>query len=168
MPGHPQRHVWLDLKLKGLNYRQIALQAGVSYQAVHQVLAPPKEVRAFVAHRADYACQVCGVPLGKRGNVHHPSNDDTVHWDEIERLTYLCDHDHWAAHGYAFPEKEETKGILIRLPARTKAQLDAVVEAQQTSIQQWVAAVIELALTTNVSPVGRRRSAPRKEVVNMS
>jgi len=139
-----ERHHWLDLRLQGKTYREIAALANVQYQYVQHILAPPKDVRRHVAERANYTCEKCGVPLRSRSaEVHHDSGDDAGNWHDIDRLHYLCKTDHWAAHGRELPASKDQAALLVYLPTAKKRRLAASAAARQLTVNALVEAAID-------------------------
>jgi hypothetical protein len=128
------REHWMQLKLQGWSYGRIAKQAGVSRQRVQQVLSPPKAIRAIIAKRAKYACEMCGAPLQQGGHVHHQSGDDAEHYEDIEHLQYLCQTCHWSVHGN-HQKKGPTDVLYLRVAPSVKTTLTTQAKARHTTVQ---------------------------------
>lgn len=86
----------IQLKLKGLSYREIAKQAGVSRQRIHQLLSPPSAIGLAVQQRAQLKCEHCQIRL-LGGHIHHKGGQDGT-WNDLSQLEYLCLSCHRIAH----------------------------------------------------------------------
>ena len=106
----------LGLRLDGLTYAEIGIQAGVSRQRVQQVLCPPLAVRRAVIARFGDSCAVCGIRLHGSGHVHHRQHVELEldAYNDFPNLTLLCVSCHRQQH--RFPREYRYKTPLVTGP----------------------------------------------------
>ena len=92
-----QKEKALDLRLKGLSYREIGEALGVSRQRAQQLTRPPRYVYEWVRHKAGRRCEACNVRLDS-GHVHHKELGKVDDYNDMPNLVYLCASCHRAAH----------------------------------------------------------------------
>lgn len=86
----------LGMWLKGMTFRAIAKEMGVSFQWVHKMLCPSLTLRKATYDLAGGKCQECGVHLGSNGHYH--SEPTGLIDDFTQPLTLLCVSCHSKAH----------------------------------------------------------------------
>lgn len=90
-PDNPLFHQAMEMRLRGLAYGAIALELGVSRQRIHQIIAPPREIREGAIKRFAGKCAACGATVGQRGHVHHEGRDNKPeNYNKPENLELLC------------------------------------------------------------------------------
>lgn len=131
--GQENREQWMRRRLEGWSYGQIAKEAHVSRQRVQQVLSPPKEIRAFVAKRADYHCQQCHAELQLGGHVHHANGNATTEeeYEKVDELIYLCMPCHRNIHGIQGGKANVFVNLQLRITPELYEKLAAEVRASE-------------------------------------
>lgn len=100
----------VELRMKGLTYREIAAVYKISRQRVQYLLLPPPVIRNIVLKRAEGRCEACSIEL-QHGHFHHVKQQEI--YNEPSNLQYLCMGCHRRAH--ILPR---TKRVEISKPAR--------------------------------------------------
>ena len=96
--GTTKREQAMELRLKGLTYREIAKLLGGSRQYMTKLLRPSPDIYYLVRARANSCCESCGVPL-KNGHMHHKEiKEDKFTHNHPDNLAYLCMSCHKQAH----------------------------------------------------------------------
>jgi len=78
------------MRIDGFTYADIAKEAGVSRQRIHQLIAPPKKVREYVVGRYHKRCADCNLYVGNSGHVHHEGTTHGEDYNDIDNLVLLC------------------------------------------------------------------------------
>ena len=79
----------VDLRLRGLTYKEIGEQMGFSRQRAQQLVRPSHHVYRHIRARAGNACEDCHITL-KSGHLHHKSLPDYEGFNDLDNLEYLC------------------------------------------------------------------------------
>lgn len=77
----------IELRLKGLTYREIGVLMGFSRQRAQQLTLPPKGMYMIVKKRAEGRCEDCKVPID-HGQLHHIKKQEN--YNDLSNLAYLC------------------------------------------------------------------------------
>ena len=86
----------LDMWLKGMTFKDIGEEMGLTRQRIHAMLTPPTALRKQTYERAGGRCQECGVFLSHNGHYH--STDNGTIDDFTKPLKLLCQACHRKAH----------------------------------------------------------------------
>lgn len=107
-----KRQEALDLRVEGLSYKEISVRFGVSRQRIHQLIAPPSDVRDAIVKKYKGECAKCKLIVGTSGHVHHKENisDD---YNDMGNLELLCPSCHMKAHN-KLSLKPKTYHVLLQ------------------------------------------------------
>ena len=92
-----KRIIALNRRLDGSTYSEIALELGISRQRAQQLVSPPKDIRDTAVRRAKGRCEICGIYVGKSGQVHHIGTE-WEDYNDVCNLQLLCIACHRSAH----------------------------------------------------------------------
>jgi len=87
----------LELRFAGLSYKQIGDKFGVTKQRIQQLFSPPAAIRRYVVEKANGKCEICGIQVGNRGDVHH-RHAQREDFNDIANLQLLCRSCHMQSH----------------------------------------------------------------------
>ena len=142
-----QKQQAIDLKLKGLTYREIGKAMGFSRQYAQHLVRPPQAIYDLVKKRAKGQCEQCSVSL-ENGHVHHRIADAQDDYNDVDNLLYLCASCHQAVHTPDRPRRPELwlKPASCKLPKAMGNKIDQMAKEQHVTGSAMIRILIEQAL----------------------